>query len=565
MKYNLLGKEVRGRFGFPSGVIATNSDTARWMIQNIHQIGFLVGKSTTIEPREGNKEDILSQSGNSLGNAVGYTNPGLEAMIEEFCELRESTPDDVFLMPQIGESNEENFAYCAREFDKLGNVIDGIELNVSCPHADKGGILIGSKPEMVASIVAAARKATKKPIVVKLNAGVPNIENIAAAAIDAGADAISAINTLGGPNPELYNEFGGLSGARIFPVTCATVRRIKNKLPKVPMIVMGGISNAQNIRTLDSIDNKFFYAIGTALAGFNSEETVNFFDKLEKEEDYATEFALSQKNIMEYKPFIVQKVEELSENLKKITFYQEIWAEAGQFVFLKVDNKHSKPFSVADTRLGLEIVVRKVGETTSKIFDLKENNVVRIRGPYGKKAEIPQHRETVVYVGAGCGIAPIHNASLFQLTGRKIFVLGAKTAKELFYLKEFKEQGDVFISTDDGSHPEEIFTGTYKGTVTDLLHKVLKEERLENPYFFNCGPEVVLAKADAIEKEYTTAENIYHLVERMTSCGIGICGKCSIPNGKRACVDGPVFTAKQFKPGKYTRDKTGKKVYFEEK
>jgi len=105
---DMLGKEVRGRFGFPSGVISTNGDTAKWMFRNVPQVGFFVGKSTTIEPREGNPEDILTQpSPDSMWNAVGYANPGLEATVESFRELRDVSPADVCLMPQVGESREE--------------------------------------------------------------------------------------------------------------------------------------------------------------------------------------------------------------------------------------------------------------------------------------------------------------------------------------------------------------------------------------------------------------------------------------------------------------------------
>lgn len=575
--YNLLGKQVRGRFGFPSGVIATNSDTARDMLNLILQLGFFVGKSTTIEPRLGNPEDIIVQeSPGSLRNAVGYTNPGLEATIEAFKELIESVPRDIFLMPQIGESNEERFAYCASKFDKIG--IDGIEINVSCPHADKGGILIGSDPGSVYSIVEAVRKVTKKSLVVKLNAGVDDIEAIAKAAVEAGASGISAINTLGGPNPELSNKFGGLSGAQLFPTTYETIKRIR-KAVNVPIIAMGGIRSATDIRKLQEIDPDLFYAIGTALMGLDSDGIAVYFDELPLDLRNGTNHAeavLLNKMLMEYKPFVVKEVQELSATLRLIRFYENIDAGPGQFVFLKVGDHHSKPFSVANDQDGLELVVRKitkdpinrpyydsderVGETTKKIFGLKPNNVVRIRGPYGKRFFLPDD-ETVVYVGAGCGIAPIHHAASHH-KGPKIFVIGAKTREEFVYLKELESMGLVKLASEginDGSKVD------YSGTVTDLLSRFLEEKtqydsRFMNHVFFNCGPEVVLKKAGEIEIGYTHPSKIYHLVERMTSCGTGICGKCSIPFGPRICVDGPVFTATEFEPGLYTRDKTGKKV-----
>ena len=89
--YKLFDKEIRGRFFLPSGVIATNADVVRWAIKNIPQLGIVVGKSTTIDPKPGNREDIIVQeTRNSLRNAVGYTNPGLEVMLEDFKELVET-------------------------------------------------------------------------------------------------------------------------------------------------------------------------------------------------------------------------------------------------------------------------------------------------------------------------------------------------------------------------------------------------------------------------------------------------------------------------------------------
>jgi NAD(P)H-flavin reductase/dihydroorotate dehydrogenase len=551
MPYNLLGKEVRGRFGFPSGEIATNSDTARWMLNNIPQLGFYTGKSTTIEPKEGNPEDIfLLLSNDSAVNAVGYTNPGLEATIESFHELKESVPDDIFLMPQIGESTEDRIAHCISEFEKK-KVADGYELNVSCPHAKKGGILIGSDPKIVGSITAAARKATKKPLVVKLNAGVSLFELIAKSAVDSGADGISAINTLGGPNPELSNEFGGLSGPDIFPVTYDAVKRLKENV----VIVMGGISGASEIRKLDKLNPNLFYAIGTSLAKLDSDQTKRYFRQLEVDFRQGTNIAKKMtrnKKIKQYSPFVVKDITDLSPTLRILRFYENLDAGPGQYVFLKLDNKHSKPFSVASDKDGLELVIRKIGETTSKAFDLKENSVVRIKGPFGKSFQLPSHSKTIVYVGAGCGIAPVHHAATHQ-SGNKVFILGAKTKGELFYLDRFKNIGEIYLSTDDGSKG-------HWGFVSELLEKYLKETNLKNPYFFNCGPEIAMKKADEIERRYTEPRRIFHLVERMTSCGEGICGKCSIPNGKRSCVDGPVFSAYEFTPGTYKRDKTGKKV-----
>jgi dihydroorotate dehydrogenase (NAD+) catalytic subunit len=234
-------------------VITTNSDIARYMFEHVPQFGFYQGKSTTIEPTVGNREDILTQpTPESMWNAGGYTNPGLKARVEGFRELRATTPADVFLMAQIGESTEEKFAHSIDAFEQAGDIADRFEINVSCPHAAKGGILIGSDPESVRSVTAAARRATTKPIIVKLNAGVKNFEAIAVASVEGGADAISAINTLRGANPELSNRFGGLSGAAIFPSTVDAIQRLR-QVTSVPILAMGGIRGAGDIRVLEAV------------------------------------------------------------------------------------------------------------------------------------------------------------------------------------------------------------------------------------------------------------------------------------------------------------------------
>ena len=557
--YNLLGKEIRGRFGFPSGVITTNSDVTKWMFEHVPQFGFYQGKSTTIEPRAGNREDILAQpSPDSLWNAVGYTNPGLDATVEAFRELRDATPADIFLMTQIGESTGEKFAHSVDAFEQAGDIADGYEVNVSCPHADKGGILIGSDPDSVRSITAATRAATKKPIIVKLNAGVVGLEEIARAAVEGGADALSAINTIGGANPELSNMFGGLSGAQIFPVTVDSIARLR-RVVDVPIVAMGGIRGAGDIRQLEAIDSTLFYAIGTALGGLDSEQIRDYFVQLERDlaegTDVATGWTMNQM-LMEYRPFVVSAVDHYSDAVKVIKFREKIEGpiDVGQFVFLKVSNSDSKPFSVAANENGLEILVRDVGPMTSKACRLKENDVVRVRGPYGHRFSLPEDR-TVVFVGAGVGIAPIHYGAQIHRGPKRVFI-GGRTAAELAYHDAFRAMGDVSVSTDDGS-------AGHKGYIAELVDKAMAEEGLEKPVFINCGPELALRALDEVERKYAPPEDIWHVVERYTSCGIGICGKCSISTGERTCVDGPVCSATKFTPGDWHRDLTGKRVRYD--
>jgi len=376
--FNLLGKPVRGRFAFPSGVIVTNPDSAIWVIKNIPQIGGIIGKSTTIEPTLGNREDIFIQpTKNSGWNAVGFTNPGLEETIEGFCEMKEAIKDDdVFLMPQIGESDPESFAYCVSEFEKKG-IADGFEGNVSCGHATKGGIKL-SVPQTVYETFAAMRKATKKPLIAKINASTPDLVTLVGEAIRGGATAISLINTIPGPHPELKNKFGGYSGAPIFPVLVNTLELLKKHFD-VPYIAMGGIQGAEDIRTLEKIDSNLFYEIGTALAEMTSDELITYFSQLETDLEEGTNFAWAMtqnKKALQYEPFIIKEIVQLSESLKLFKFYENLDAGPGQYVSLKIgdcrtkdkeDNEFSKPFSVANDKEGLELLIRNVGAATSNI------------------------------------------------------------------------------------------------------------------------------------------------------------------------------------------------------
>jgi NAD(P)H-flavin reductase len=268
--------------------------------------------------------------------------------------------------------------------------------------------------------------------------------------------------------------------------------------------------------------------------------------------DLATGMTMNRM-VMEYHPFVVHEVEAYGPKIKVIKFRERLDArvDVGQFVFLKVGNTDSKPFSVAANQDRLELLIRDVGPMTHKACQLKPNEVVRIRGPYGHPFSLPTHRP-VVMVGAGVGIAPIHHAAQIHTGPKRVFV-GAVTAQELVYWRSFQGLGEVHVSTDDG-------TAGFHGRIAELVDQAMAGSPLASPVFLNCGPELAMEALDQVERSYTSPEDILHIVERYTSCGIGICGKCSLPTGERTCVDGPVHSAAQFTPGVSHRDLTGKKM-----
>ena len=124
------------------------------------------------------------------------------------------------------------------------------------------------------------------------------------------------------------------------------------------------------------------------------------------------------------------------------------------------------------------------------------------------------------------------------------------------YLAEMEKMGQVSVATEDGS-------AGYHGLLPGLLAHTLEAHQPGEAVFLNCGPEILLKKLDQIEKIYAAPSHIFHLVERMTKCGIGICGSCALPNGERLCVDGPWFEALRFSPGAYRRSSAGSKIAFD--
>jgi dihydroorotate dehydrogenase (NAD+) catalytic subunit len=203
--------------------------------------GAIVSKSISIEPIEGYRNpSVISLDKYSYINAVGLANPGSEAFSEEI-KHNEYVP---LIVSLVGSSHKE-FPPMIKKFDDLN--ISGYEINLSCPHVAKMGMEVGDDPEMVSRIVKTVRVNTRKPVIIKVGIGNANVVNVAQAAKDAGADAITAINTIRAmaidietQMPVLSNRIGGLSGKSIRPVAIRCVYEISKNLA-IPVIGCGGI------------------------------------------------------------------------------------------------------------------------------------------------------------------------------------------------------------------------------------------------------------------------------------------------------------------------------------
>ncbi|HHS49896.1 MAG TPA: dihydroorotate dehydrogenase [candidate division Zixibacteria bacterium] len=211
-------------------------------------LGGIVTKTVTLEPREGNLPPRVWETPAGMLNSIGLANPGISAFIEtEIPFFREL---DCAKIISIAGKNFGEFVEIIKKIDAL-DCIDAIEINVSCPNVEEGGLAFGTSPETVSGLVSTVRKITEKPLWVKLTPNVTDIAEIGRSAVDAGADALCAINTLsameidiGRRVSRLGNITGGLSGAAIRPVALAKVFALHRALPDVPVVGIGGITEA---------------------------------------------------------------------------------------------------------------------------------------------------------------------------------------------------------------------------------------------------------------------------------------------------------------------------------
>ncbi|KRP25901.1 MAG: hypothetical protein ABS22_05255 [SAR92 bacterium BACL16 MAG-120322-bin99] len=174
-------------------------------------------------------------------------------------------------------------------------------------------------------------------------------------------------------------------------------------------------------------------------------------------------------------------------------------------------------------------------------MDLKVGTEVYVRGPHGIAAAPPEDAK-IMAVAGGTGLAAVYQ--LARDFGNAEIFTGARTAERLYYLEECKKIADVHVATDDGSEG-------YKGFVTELLRNRLLEmsrAELDNLVFYNCGPSPMVHAAAKVQREFCRDDQIFSAIDYLTKCGVGICGACASPDGKRICVDGPFMQGSPERP-----------------
>ena len=219
---------------------------------DLSNLGGITTKSISLEPRKGNPTPRIVETSSGMLNAIGLANMGLEQFLQEKIPILEKLNTKIFVN-LAGQTIDDYVAVTKRLASQ--KAVDGFELNISCPNVKKGGITFGTDPKLIREITAAVKSVCMdKPLMVKLTPTVTDISITAQAAVDAGADALSLVNTftamvvdIDKQKPVLANRTGGLSGPAIKPMAVYLVNKVYNEVAKdagIPILGMGGVRTA---------------------------------------------------------------------------------------------------------------------------------------------------------------------------------------------------------------------------------------------------------------------------------------------------------------------------------
>ena len=278
LKTQIVGLDLRNPTFLASGIMGYSTGSFKRIEEG--GVGAIITKSIGLEPRVGYLNPTVFQTKNGLINSMGLPNPGIDNYAPEISYAK--TVLNVPLIVSVYGFSVEDYVLTAQKAAEMG--ADAIELNVSCPHVKKTGSEIGQNPELLSQIVRAVKEKNQKPVIVKLSPNVTDITVIAKAAVDAGADALTAINTVRAmaidvetAQPVLSNIFGGLSGPAVKPIALRCIYELYSAKLNVPLIGCGGVTNWR-----DAVEFLLAGAsaiqIGTAIALKN----INVFNTINK-------------------------------------------------------------------------------------------------------------------------------------------------------------------------------------------------------------------------------------------------------------------------------------------
>jgi len=269
LSIHFAGLDLQTPLVLLSGCVGFGEEYTRVEGYSNADIGAVILKGTTLEPRLGNPPHRVYETPSGMLNAIGLQNPGCRHVIEQI--LPKLPHHETQFWANINGTTIDEYAEVARMFDD--SPVTALEINISCPNVKAGGIHFGSDPAMSARVVSAVRAATNKPLITKLSPANADITAIATACIEAGTNAFSVINTLPGMaidiqtrRPVLANCSGGLSGPAIKPVALWKIHQVHCITVKhnIPILGQGGIINADDAIEF-AIDGSDAIGLGTGL------------------------------------------------------------------------------------------------------------------------------------------------------------------------------------------------------------------------------------------------------------------------------------------------------------
>ena len=263
LSVNLAGVKMKNPVVVASGTFGFGREYGQFY--NLNELGGICCKGLTLHGREGNPPPRIAETPMGILNSVGLQNPGVDAFIEH--ELPELKQHDLAIIANISGNTPEEYGIMCEKLSAAG--VDMIEVNISCPNVKAGGLAYGTKPELAAEVTKMAKSHSTVPVMVKLSPNVTDITEIARAVADAGADALSLINTLRGMRidlntrrPILKMNTGGLSGPAVLPVAVRMVWEVACAVD-LPILGMGGVAKGEDAAQL-MLAGASAVAVGTA-------------------------------------------------------------------------------------------------------------------------------------------------------------------------------------------------------------------------------------------------------------------------------------------------------------
>lgn len=232
-----------------SGTFGYGLDFADFV--DLSKIGGLCTKGLSLQPHAGNAPPRICETPGGMLNAIGLQNIGVEAFLRE--KLPELRSLGATVIANVWGDLEEDYVTVVRALEGADGIA-AVELNISCPNVQRGGMLFGNSPELTRSLVGRVRAATKRPLIVKLSPNAPDLVESARAAREGGADILSLVNTFVGmvidpetAKPRTSFGTGGLSGPAIRPLAVRMVYQVHKAMPEVPIMGIGGISDLSDV------------------------------------------------------------------------------------------------------------------------------------------------------------------------------------------------------------------------------------------------------------------------------------------------------------------------------